>query len=78
MLEFYKAVIALAGYSTDPSPFLDKALEFDPKFILPHVFKVNRQHCEHSFVVVYPYSAVSQGCSMLTGGGLPSDEKGTQ
>ena len=39
-LEFDKAVTALAGYNTDPTPSLDKALEFDPNFILPHVFKV--------------------------------------
>jgi hypothetical protein len=39
VLEFHKAVTALAGYSSDPTPHLDKALEFDPKFVLPHVFK---------------------------------------
>lgn len=40
VLEFHKAVVALAEYSSNVSTFLDKALECDRNFIMPHVLRV--------------------------------------
>ncbi|XP_062501244.1 tetratricopeptide repeat protein 38-like [Corticium candelabrum] len=39
VLEFHKAVVALAEYSSNVSTFLDKALECDRNFIMPHVLR---------------------------------------